>query len=576
MANRPFLTNVKTLKEVRQALERMKKWVIDTLGTMSTQDADSVAITGGTIAGTDVDVTGQTLTLDDKQIDTAKIGTSETVTSKILQPDGAGGVVFNAASGAVDHGSIGGLNDDDHTHYLLADGTRTGASSQAQDFGSNGIKADVVAESTGGSGVTIDGVLLKDGGITGGTGGDVIFKNSGGGNGYFWDSSGPSHSFTADVSHTFPVTMKEAYIFIETPAFGTPDAISVLQTGASYDDFILKADGKMEWGGGAGATDTNLYRSAANTLKTDDAFVVGGGFSIESATPTLNFIDSDTDDDNSLIWFTANATATGSGVEVGDLSLWGRAGIVSLEYIRVDGSAGDIIFPYGLTAESDIIVPKTSGTAIKIDTASPDYGWADILGYLQTRPAAGLGSAAVPDFVDYASTGIYAYRFGTAVPNNHEHEIFVEFHIPHDYAPGTDLYIHIHWSQTTVDTGGAASAPGNAHWEFDVHYAKGHGTAGGAARGAFGTVVSPSVTQQGSTTQYGHMIAEVQLSDTSPSASQLDSDDIEVDGLILVRLHRDPAHANDTLDQDTFVHFIDIHYQSTNLPTKQKAPDFYT
>jgi len=47
--------------------------------------------------------------------------------------------------------------------YLLRDGTTTGATSQAQDFGSNGIKADVIAESTAATGVTIDGVLLKDG-----------------------------------------------------------------------------------------------------------------------------------------------------------------------------------------------------------------------------------------------------------------------------------------------------------------------------------------------------------------------------------------------------------------------------
>jgi hypothetical protein len=46
--------------------------------------------------------------------------------------------------------------------FVLADGTITGATSQAQDFGSNGVKADVIAESTGAAGVTIDGVLLKD------------------------------------------------------------------------------------------------------------------------------------------------------------------------------------------------------------------------------------------------------------------------------------------------------------------------------------------------------------------------------------------------------------------------------
>jgi len=48
---------------------------------------------------------------------------------------------------------------------LQADGTVAGATSQAQDFGSNGVKADVVAESTGAAGVTVDSVLLKDGDV---------------------------------------------------------------------------------------------------------------------------------------------------------------------------------------------------------------------------------------------------------------------------------------------------------------------------------------------------------------------------------------------------------------------------
>lgn len=66
---------------------------------------------------------------------------------------------------AVDHGSLGGLPDDDHQQYLLATGARAGATGGAQDFGANGITADVIDESTGAAGVTIEGVLVKDDGI---------------------------------------------------------------------------------------------------------------------------------------------------------------------------------------------------------------------------------------------------------------------------------------------------------------------------------------------------------------------------------------------------------------------------
>jgi hypothetical protein len=72
------------------------------------------------------------------------------------------------------------------------------------------------------------------------------------------------------------------------------------------------------------------------------------------------------------------------------------------------------------------------------------------------------------------------------------------------------------------------------------------------------------------------MLAEVQLSAASPSAAQLDSDDLEPDGIILVRCFRDPGDAADTLDQVPFLHYVDIHYQSTNIATKAKIPNFYT
>lgn len=44
--------------------------------------------------------------------------------------------------------------------------------------------------------------------------------------------------------------------------------------------WFSQSDGKNWWGPGNAAVDTNLYRSAADTLKTDDNFVVGGNLTI--------------------------------------------------------------------------------------------------------------------------------------------------------------------------------------------------------------------------------------------------------------------------------------------------------
>jgi len=45
--------------------------------------------------------------------------------------------------------------------------------------------------------------------------------------------------------------------------------------------------GKMSWGDGASAPDTNLYRSGANALKTDDTLVIAGA--LEHTGSTVGF-----------------------------------------------------------------------------------------------------------------------------------------------------------------------------------------------------------------------------------------------------------------------------------------------
>ena len=55
----------------------------------------------------------------------------------------------------------------------------------------------------------------------------------------------------------------------------------------TYPKFKIVGDGGLYWGvGGAGDVDTNLYRSATNTLKTDDSLLVMGNLGIGTTTPT--------------------------------------------------------------------------------------------------------------------------------------------------------------------------------------------------------------------------------------------------------------------------------------------------
>ena len=215
--------------------------------------------------------------------------------------------------------------------------------------------------------------------------------------------------------------------------------------------------------------------------------------------------------------------------------------------------------------EDNIVLPKTSGKGILVDPTTPTFGWRDILGPIEIKAI----GATDPVWAVYRGS-IYAYTFDSATA-----EAFFTFHIPHDYVPGSDMYIHMHWSQNVVDTGGTAGVPGAVEWNFDISYADGHGTAGGAAD-PFVAPITVTVVQQGSTTQYGHMIAEVQFSNSGGTGGLLDSGTIVVDGLLLVKAYRIKANAADTLNQAPFGHTCDIHYQSTNMATKNKSPNFYS
>ncbi|WP_274029442.1 hypothetical protein [Streptomyces sp. MMBL 11-1] len=63
---------------------------------------------------------------------------------------------------------------------------------------------------------------------------------------------------------------------LSSRATAASTAVDAQQVGDSVSRFNLRNDGQMEWGAGSGARDTNLYRSGANTLKTDDSLIVGG------------------------------------------------------------------------------------------------------------------------------------------------------------------------------------------------------------------------------------------------------------------------------------------------------------
>ncbi|MFI0553429.1 hypothetical protein [Streptomyces scabiei] len=57
-------------------------------------------------------------------------------------------------------------------------------------------------------------------------------------------------------------------------------------SGDAQSRYLVQADGTQKWGNGTGATDTFLYRTAVNTLKTDGSLIVGGEVSYSTTTWT--------------------------------------------------------------------------------------------------------------------------------------------------------------------------------------------------------------------------------------------------------------------------------------------------
>lgn len=144
---------------------------------------------------------------------------------------------------------------------------------------------------------------------------------------------------------------------------------------------------------------------------------------------------------------------------------------------------------------------------------------------------------------------IYAYKFDASTMK----QAWANFHINHDYAAGTPLYLHLHWSTAGTNTG-------VVRWGFEYSIAKGHN------QGNFPATTTLYVEQDAQGTAYRHMIAEtVAISDAA----------IEVDSIIMCRVFRDAAHVNDTCTDAAFGFYADVHYQSDRFATKNRAPSFY-
>lgn len=242
------------------------------------------------------------------------------------------------------------------------------------------------------------------------------------------------------------------------------------------------------------------------------------------------------------------------------LSLLGNLFVESLSRLNQDLTTDAEPTFAGALLTDNLTLPKTSGKGIRVDTGASTFGWRDLVGAVEPK-STGAGKATLGVW----RGGLVKVWF---YDTNDTLDI-LQYHLPHDYVPGSDLHIHLHWGHHGTAISGSLVVT------FGVTYAKGHNQVNFPAEVApVITVATPNIT---TVPQYRHRIDEIQLSAASPSGTQIDSDDIEPDGIILLGMivTTIPTITGGVVDKPAFFE-IDIHYQSTNIATKDKAPDFYT
>lgn len=135
-------------------------------------------------------------------------------------------------------------------------------------------------------------------------------------------------------------------------------------------------------------------------------------------------------------------------------------------------------------------------------------------------------------------------------------QLWTDWYIQHDYAPNTDVFLHMHWH-----SGGTSTAV--VVWEFTFYHAKGNNQGNFAFAGA-GTVITASQAAHG--TAFRHMITETAAVTISG---------LEPDSMLCSRIRRITNGSADNADL-IFGFQTDLHYQALSIGTKNRFVPFNT
>jgi hypothetical protein len=199
---------------------------------------------------------------------------------------------------------------------------------------------------------------------------------------------------------------------------------------------------------------------------------------------------------------------------------------------------------------SELTYTELDGNFTQLDTRTIDLGWRDLIMGVDVKNT----GANIPTLQNFRD-GIFLWGFD---PDSNQ-EVYCQAHIDHDYAMGTVMYPHVHFSVNVTNTG-------TVRWGIEYTLARRHDSTGQTHFPASTTVY---VEHDVDGDPYAHYVAEVSLANTIPATH------LEVDTVILFRVFRDASHVNDTFPGTAYLITTDIHYQVDRYATLNKAPNFY-
>ena len=197
------------------------------------------------------------------------------------------------------------------------------------------------------------------------------------------------------------------------------------------------------------------------------------------------------------------------------------------------------------------LTPAEANQNMKLLDLRTGDGWFDNESKLYLRD--GPNSADWQPFIG----SIVAMRF---IPNE-VREGFVDYHVRHEWKPGTMMYPHVHF-------GVQAQSAGRVRWGLEYTWANRNGSVMGFTK--FQPVQTIYLEYDLTTSSdLEHIVLE------SPEGQGIDGTHMEVDAMILCRLFRDSSHPNDTFEFDAFAFNVDLHTETDRHSTPFRASPFY-